>query len=112
MTDPFAGFTQDDDQFGDYAEGSPTPQFNSSMDAGVGSTRPMEQPSKLKQLFQYLTERERQKQQRLQANPVCEIVRGVGNAAMPYSLGGITRTITGEETSPGFMPDPTPARIA
>ena len=111
MTDPFAGFTQDDDQFGDYAEGSPTPQFNSSMDAGVGSTRPMEQPSKLKQLFQYLTERERQKQQRLQANPVREIVRGVGNAAMPYSLGGITRTITGEETSPGFMPDPTPARI-
>ena len=87
-------------------------QYDSSMDAGVGTTKPMEQPGMATRLIRYLTERERQKQQRIQSNPLKELVSRVGNAAMPYSLGGLYRTVTGEEKSPQALPDPTPAGMA
>lgn len=86
--------------------------YDSSMDAGVGTTKPMEHPGMATRLIRYLTERERQKQQRIQSNPLKELVSRVGNAAMPYSLGGLYRTVTGEEKSPQALPDPTPAGMA
>ena len=86
--------------------------YDSSMDAGAGTTKPMEHPGMGTRLIRYLTERERQKQQRIQSNPIRELVSEVGNAAMPYSIGGLYRTVTGEERSPQALPDPTLAGMA